>query len=156
MSLSSRLSPQSRGSSPLELNINVLNREDELAKEVERILSMSFQQAGSFIANTSVTAYRRVHEIVTSALDRLIGSVEQDPAILVDLSKALILIKYQVVRNQISGTLANYVGNVIKSVIDVVRTNWEEAKRIARNARTLLDALVVLVQDYSKHHREKE
>jgi len=147
VSISSRPSP--RRPSLLEFNVQVLKREDLLVDEVEKILSMPSHNARSVIGGTSSTAYRRVHEIVASALDRLAGSAQRDLSLLVDLSKALILIRYQAARGQISDALANYIDDVIRGVIDTAKASWEEAKRVARNARTLLDALAVLVYEYT-------
>jgi hypothetical protein len=129
---------------------DVLKDEGKLSYEVRRTLSMDRTSAHQLIGDTTKTAYRRVHEVVTSALDRIAGTPERSQELLLDLSKALILVKYQLAREQISRGLAEHVETAINAVFEEASRNWENARRIARNARTYLDSLAVVVYMYSE------
>lgn len=148
MSLGSRRPPK-EPATILKFDPNVLRDEKLLVSEIERILGLDKQVAIGIIGKTSSTAYRRVHEIIASALDRLIASPKYDPSLLIDLGKALIMVRYQASRDQISDALASYLDSVLRSVIDEVKSNWDNAKRLARNARIIIDALAVLVYEYT-------
>jgi len=129
---------------------DVLGNEVNLAQEVRRILSLGRSEASRLIGDTTKTAYRRIHEVVSSALDRVAESKGFDPGLLLDLSKSLILVKYQLAREQISSGIAEYIERILTTIIDVAGKNWENARRLAKNARTLLDSLAVLVYMYAE------
>jgi hypothetical protein len=147
LSLSSK--PQLKKPGELEFNPQVLRDEKLLVNEVEKILSLSPHTIRTIVGRTSGTAYRRVHEIVTSALDRLTASAKYDPSLLIDLSKALIMVRYQAARGQLSDVIANYIDSMLRSIIDAAKTSWSEAKGFAEKARTILDALAVLIYEYT-------
>lgn len=107
---------------------------------------MDYKQAKRLVGGTTVTAYRRIHEIVSSALDRAETALgRRDQAeLLIDFSRCLILVKYQLARNQISKELASTLIDVINHVMEELRRNTANVENI-RRARTLLDALAVLV-----------
>ncbi|MCC6055483.1 MAG: hypothetical protein LM583_02245 [Desulfurococcaceae archaeon] len=147
MSLSSK--PQLKKPGELEFNPQVLRDEKLLVNEVEKILSLSPHSIRTIVGRTSGTAYRRVHEIVTSALDRLTASAKYDPSLLIDLSKALIMVRYQAARGQLSDVIADYIDSMLRSIIDTAKTSWSEAKGFAEKARTILDALAVLIYEYT-------
>lgn len=147
----------------LEFNPNVLTSEEYLVGEIERILGLNKRDAEFFIGKTSGTAYRRVHEIVASVLDRFSSSIPGDPSLLTELARGLILVRYQASRGQVSESLANYLDNMLRTIIDKAKSTiekarssreevmkqWEDVKRLARNARSILDALAVLVYQYT-------
>ncbi len=147
----------------LEFSPNILTSEGYLVSEIERILGLSKRDAEFFIGKTSGTAYRRVHEIVASVLDRFSSSTPGDPSLIAELARGLILVRYQASREQVSESLANYLDNMLRTIIDKakstiekaktspeeVKKQWEEVKRLARNARSILDALAVLVYQYT-------
>jgi len=83
-------------------------------------------------------------------LDKLIDSKTRDPTILTDLVRALIQVRYQASRHQISSNLADYLDKILSEVIRAVKNagtdeEWEKAKKLAFNARLILDAIIVLV-----------
>ena len=164
--MSSRALPRKPG--VLEFRPEILRDEKSLVNEIEKILGLQPEAAESVIGRTSGTAYRRVHEIVASALDRVEEAVRslklapQDapkalPPLLIDLSKALIMVRYQAARGQASDVLANYIDPLIRSIIDVIKDvekgvdkgKLDEIERIVRNARAVLDAIAVLVYEYT-------
>jgi uncharacterized membrane protein YccC len=167
----------------------MLRNEKLLVSEIERILGLSEQEASGIIGKTSDTAYRRVHEILTSALDRVVEVVHAEKlkfesieasgqripeqeieevkksllALLTDLSKALIMVRYQRARGQIATSLANYTDSIVRNVIDHIKSvesidkeKLQEIERLATNARSLLDSLAVLVYECAKKRRERE
>jgi len=135
-----------------KFNPSILETEKLLVDDIEKILGLSKEEeeAEKFIGKTSSTAYRRVHEIVASVLDKLIDSKKSDPTILTDLARALIQVRYQALRRQISRSLADYLDKMLSEIIRFVKSaetdeEWEKAKKLAFNARLILDAIVVLV-----------
>ncbi|MET1101573.1 MAG: hypothetical protein ABWW69_03740, partial [Pyrodictiaceae archaeon] len=114
---------------------------------VRKILGMDPGKAEKLVGKTTVTAYRRLHEIIGSVLDRL-GEArreEQLPRILVDLAKSLIMVRYQRARDQVSAELASALEAIVNGVLDRASRSQGEISSIARRARTLLDSLAVLV-----------
>jgi len=103
------------------------------------------------IRGTTVTAYRRVHEIVSSALEEVERGTEISQAILA-LTKALIHVRYQLARNLISQELVNQIEPIVGAVLDCVKIQKDTSKcrEHARNGRVLLDALAVLVYEHGK------
>lgn len=140
-----------------------------MVEEIGRLLYID--DGEKLIGNTTKTAYRRVHEVVASLFDRALAlkGVDKDTfqkmvrELLVELNKALILVKYQHARGQLSGGLAVNLESLIKAVINYLKeslTNLEKVqdhKNIAENviniltrARTLLDAIATLVYAHAK------
>jgi hypothetical protein len=103
------------------------------------------------IRGTTKTAYRRIHEIVSSALEEVERGVELSQAVLA-LTKALILVRYQLARELISRELTNQIEPIVEAVLDCVKKQRDTSKcrEHARNGRVILDALAVLVYEYGK------
>ena len=129
---------------------NALASDEGLADAVHQLLSLDRESARRFVGSTTITAYRRVHEVVGSTLDRIIevvraGRYEELLKAIVDLSRCLILVKYQVARKQLSEDLATSLETLVSHVMGVVRRRSQNVGDIVSRARTLLDALAVLV-----------
>ncbi len=119
-----------------------------LSDEVQKLLSFDKEKAERFLGHTTLTAYRRVHEIVTSAIDRAI--TRNDPkASLIDFSKALIMVKYQQARDQISDRLARNISAILQVLIEDAKNSKLDRNKLI-SARTLLDALAVLTYSYGR------
>jgi len=134
---------------------NALASDEGLADAVQQLLSLDKKSAEKFVERTTITAYRRVHEVVGSTLDRIIeiiraGRYEELLRTIVDLSRCLILVKYQVARKQLSKDLATSLETLINYVMGVVRKRSQDVGDIVSRARTLLDALAVLVYQVGK------
>ena len=134
---------------------NALASDEGLADAVQQLLSLDKKSAEKFVERTTITAYRRVHEVVGSTLDRIIeiiraGRYEELLRTIVDLSRCLILVKYQVARKQLSKDLATSLETLINYVMGVVRKRSQNVGDIVSRARTLLDALAVLVYQVGK------
>ena len=168
---------------------DVIISPDKASQAVNTILNMNENQAQNIIdiiefergrrkikGKTSITAYRRVHEIVASTLDEVSrvlnnfrsmdeASQEQirtcsremaDLSLLV--SKALVMVKYQESREQISFSISDALVtmlNILSSRLQrlVNRCNVKEINetlQITGNIRLLIDAIAVLVYMYGK------
>lgn len=132
---------------------------------------MGEEGSRELIRGTTITAYRRVHEIAASVFDRalVLKGVDRDAfqrmvqELLVELGKALILVRYQRARRQLSEGLATnlelLIGTAINSLKESVanlgkvhdhRGVVENVVNTLIRARTLLDALATLVYAYGK------
>ncbi len=99
----------------------------------------------------SYTSYRRIHEVISSILDEALKGI--NPTVLnMGLAQALVLIKYQCVRKQISQTVADLLTDLIMELSKKI-TNLDEKtqRQLLERVRTFLDALATLA--YKKTHK---
>lgn len=145
----------------------------DILSAVSGMLNLDEESAKRFIGSTTITAYRRVHEVAASALDEVIKRLQllRSPGerqkaldeIALMLSRPLILIEYQAARGQISGGLAWFLKGVMDNIVEVMRkvmpegVKPEEASRgfqelvdRAKRVRGVLDSLAVLVYKYGR------
>ncbi|OYT37409.1 MAG: hypothetical protein B6U89_07320 [Desulfurococcales archaeon ex4484_58] len=140
-----------------------LQDDQELNIVISKILSLDPPSARMIIRGTSITAYRRVHEIISGVLDRILDDIrglrttqqkqlERVRNKLIELSKCLILVNYQEARNQISSELANYLKEIINFATDTIRksNNINTIESVISRSRTLIDAYGVLVYKYGR------
>jgi hypothetical protein len=149
---------------PLALKLEVLDDDVKLANYINDLLSTDprkVREIKELIGDTSHSGYRRVHEHLAATLDRLISGLEAGSGelkgSLLSLSKALILIEYQLARKQISDGLAGILTGIIRKLMsDINRAmesreptrSSEELKKLkekVERARTIIDCLAVLV-----------
>ncbi len=150
---------------PLALKLETLDDDVKLANYINELLSTDprrVREVRDLIGNTSRSGYRRVHEHLAATLDRLISELEVGSGdlrgSLLSLSKALILIEYQLARKQISVGLANILIDIVRKLMsDISKAmeskestkSSEELKKLlkgkAERARTIIDCLAVLV-----------
>ena len=141
---------------PLQnIDMRVLYRDEDLATTISRILSMDESQVRRAIGNTTSTAYRRVHDVIATTLDRIVEASrnrrsEELSRLMVELSRCLIVVRYQLARKQISPDIANNLMNVINTVINNIKSGSQNIEQVALRARTLLDAIAVLVYQFGK------
>jgi hypothetical protein len=110
------------------------------------------------IGDTTTTAYRRVHEILASVLDFVARSAADTAQweaaynrLVVELSRARIIVNYQLARDQISQDIAMLLNDVLSVIENAVRNNERERVRgLAERGRVLIDALAVLVYRFGK------
>lgn len=152
---------------PLNLNdlLDSLER-GEVLRAVNMILGLSKDHAIKFIGGTTITAYRRVHEVITSALDEITKRMpSKSPeevrkelgAIELMIARSLILINYQEAREQISENLARLLKGVMETVSKVLaeisKPGTQDLNRLierANKARSVLDSVAVLVYKYGR------
>jgi len=150
---------------PLALRLETLDDDVKLANYINELLSTDprrVREVRNLIGDTSRSGYRRVHEHLAATLDRLISELEVGSGdlrgSLLSLSKALILIEYQLARKQISEGLANILIDIVRKLMsDISKAmeskestkSSEELKKLlkgkAERARTIIDCLAVLV-----------
>ena len=128
-----------------------------MANEIERVLSINEKDyfINKVIKHTTISAYRRIHEIVGTTLDLITDSVKETGKLpasaLIDLSRGLIMVKYQNARKQLPDQLAIIVFNIIDNVLKKAKSaNPTETAMVAERARALLDAIAVLVYRFGK------
>ena len=95
-----------------------------------------------------MTAYRRVHEVIASTFDRIIEARRSGGSpsnLLVDLSRCLVMVKYQLARGQLSEGLANLLTTLLTQIINRARASQSDLEQVVSRARTLIDALAVIV-----------
>jgi len=133
-------------------------RNNNILSAVTQVLNIDERSARRLIGRTTITAYRRIHEIVASALDEIVTG-EDLTGISLMLSRSLILIEYQESREQISEQLATFLKNLLSPLANdvaklvgraVARPELGELKRKADHIRSLLDSLAVLVYKYGR------
>jgi CRISPR/Cas system CSM-associated protein Csm2 small subunit len=124
---------------------------DKASSYAINVLTMDEKTAQNVIGDTTITAYRRIHEIVTSALDEVERGRDIHEAVL-SLTKSLILMKYQVARHIVSFHLVKYIEPVISNILNCVKESKDlgKCRDRARYGRLILDALAVLVYRYGK------
>ncbi|MEM1907384.1 MAG: hypothetical protein QW562_06060 [Thermosphaera sp.] len=125
----------------------------KLSETVRELLSLDEYRAKQLIGKTTGTAFRRIHEHVTAVFDRameILSTPSKRDAgrgeIVVGLTKGLILVKYQLSRNQISPRLASALEAVLNNLINSI--GKDESAKMFQRARTLLDAYAVLIYRY--------
>jgi len=154
---------------PLALKLEILDDDVKLSNYINELLSTDprrVEEVRKLIGDTSRSGYRRVHEHLAvildrlaATLDRLISGLEAGSGelkgSLLGLSKALILVKYQLARDQISNDLANILIGIIRKLMSDIskmmeskEPTSEELKKLrekVERARTIMDCLAVLV-----------
>lgn len=116
---------------------------------------LTYRGAKQLIGKTTRTAFRRIHEVLVSFLDQAYSLVELNDlnTIQLGLSKSLVLVRYQVSRDQLSRDLGNILTSLIinlsKVLTDPSRPKHEKRQIIDR-CRTFLDSLLVLVYAHTK------
>jgi CRISPR/Cas system CSM-associated protein Csm2 small subunit len=121
-----------------------------LLKVVDQLLT---QKRVLRIGKTTITAYRRVHEILGNALDSVTQAATDEnrwsvalSKLALELSRARIMVNYQLAREQISQDIARLLNDVLDSVDTALREGKRETVRdLAERGRTLIDALAVFV-----------
>lgn len=124
---------------------------DKASSYTLSILTMRETDAKRLMGKTTVTAYRRIHEVLSSALDEVERGRDPSEAVLA-LTKSLILVKYQVAREVVSYQIASYIEPIITNLLSCVKEFRDliKCRDRARNARLILDALAVLVYQHGK------
>lgn len=116
------------------------------------------------VGDTTTTAYRRVHEILGSVLDFVIRAAteitettenqrkaEIANRLAIELSRAKVIVNYQLARDQISQDIAMVLNHVLDSISNALRRGQREAVReLAERGRALIDALAVFVYRHGR------
>ena len=122
---------------------------------VNSILTMKRNQASHIIGKTTRTAFRRVHEVLASILDQALASLETPgelSRIQLNLSRSLVLVKYQESRDQLSRELASILTSLISGLSNELAEEapLEHKREVIERCRTFLDSLLVLVYSHKR------
>jgi len=124
---------------------------------VEKILYPERHEAQRFVGVTSKTAYRRIHEVIGTIIDRVTELEKiRDPSsavneLLLRLASALVLIKWQNARRLVSDNIAETLTRILREVEKELKANnILGAVAKAKRARRIIDSIVVLVYQYGK------
>lgn len=123
----------------------------ESVKLIEKILTLDEGSAKRIVGKTSK------HEIVATVLDRVAelerikASKEQISELLLKITSAMVMVRWQMAREQLSEGLG---GALMVMFLEVQREliggNIQEAVKKVKRARRIIDSLAVLVYEYSK------
>jgi len=131
----------------------------ELLSAIDQLLG---QKPVLYIGDTTITAYRRVHEILGSVLDFVAQAVAQTAdekqwsevvsRLALELSRAKVTVNYQLAREQLSQDIARLLNNVLDSLEKALRDEKrkKDIRDLAERSRALIDALAVFVYRYGK------
>jgi hypothetical protein len=125
---------------------------------LEAINQLISARPGIRVGDTTVTAYRRIHEVLGSFLDFATRVASKDEQwnrafgkLSVELARARIIVNYQLARNQISFDIASLLNAILDALENELRKkSRERVREVAENGRTLLDALAVFVYMHGK------
>jgi len=150
--------------------MGALENDELLIQIVQRLLPLDerrFSELKRLVGGTTTSAYRRVHEPLAAILDeamRGLGGIQRSGGqqdierikskLLLDLSRALILVKYQGARGQLSEGIENALTTIINRLINDIRGvqvgNIEKTMKVFERARVLIDALAVLTYELGR------
>lgn len=137
-----------------------LEQPAKLSELVRRLMELSERDARRLIGDTTKTGFRRVHEHITSAIDRALeilararGGLDDESLnrILVMFTRGLILLNYQEARDQLDRELAVRVKAMVDHATEVLKTrSVDRIRNTLEFMRTLMDAMLVLVYRYAR------
>ena len=141
-----------------------IESDEKLYEIVDQIMKLPEYQIKRILGGTSTTAYRRVHERLASSIDRILEKLRiyknvkdiAGPA-LSDLTRSLILLRYQNARGQISDDLRSILESIVSKLVNDIKSlqssdseKLEELRKKLERARSLIDAIAVLAYKYGK------
>jgi len=150
--------------------MRALENDESLTQIVQRLLPLDERRSSElkrFVDRTTTSAYRRVHGPLAIILDEAIRELDsiqrsggqQDierikSKLLLDLSRVLILVKYQGARDQLSKGIENTLTVIIDRLINDIRrvqvSDIEKTMKVFERARVLIDALAVLTYELKR------
>jgi hypothetical protein len=146
-----------------------IDSDEKLYEIVDQIMKLPEYQIKRILRGTSTTAYRRVHERLASSIDRILERLRNyknvkdinvrdiaGPA-LSDLTRSLILLRYQNARRQISDDLRSILESIVSKLVNDIKSlqssdseKLKELRKKLERARSLIDAIAVLAYKYGK------
>jgi len=141
-----------------------IDSDEKLYEIVDQIMKLPEYQIKRILGGTSTTAYRRVHERLASSIDRILEKLRiyknvRDIAgtALSDLTRSLILLRYQNARRQISDDLRSILESIVSKLVNDIKSlqssdseKLKELRKKLERARSLIDAIAVLAYEYGK------
>jgi len=141
-----------------------IDSDEKLYEIVDQIMKLPKNQIERILGDTSTTAYRRVHKMLALSIDRILERLRNyknvkdiaGPA-LSDLTRSLILLRYQNARDEISNDLRSILESIVSKLVNDIKSlqssdseKLEELRKKLERARSLIDAIAVLAYKYGK------
>jgi CRISPR/Cas system CSM-associated protein Csm2 small subunit len=141
-----------------------IDSDEKLYEIVDQIMKLPKNQIERILGDTSTTAYRRVHKMLALSIDRILERLRNyknvkdiaGPA-LSDLTRSLILLRYQNARDEISNDLRSILESIVSKLVNDIKSlqssdseKLEEFRKKLERARSLIDAIAVLAYKYGK------
>lgn len=135
-----------------------IDSDEKLYEIVDQIMKLPKNQIKRILGDTSATAYRRVHKMLALSIDRILERLRNyenvkdiaGPA-LSDLTRSLILLRYQYARDEISNDLRSILESIVSKLVNDIKSlqssdseKLEELRKKLERARSLIDAIAVL------------
>ncbi len=96
-----------------------------------------------YINGTTKTAYRKLHSILTTILEKLMTSPESINKYMADLVEATILVKYQAERGQLNSFLSNDLVAILNNFIQQMNNlDYESIRKHARAIKIIIDSIL--------------
>lgn len=118
---------------------------------VDQIVGLTEKDGRRIVEGTTQSSYRRLHELIASALDYCV-SQQRVEKIVLRLERAKVMIEYQSARGQVS----KGIKEMLEALTDSTKNSLgrlkgsNNIKDVCRHARLLLDAVAVLVYRHGK------
>lgn len=157
---------QSLGFIKREDLVDSLTDTEKLGHVVAYLLSADRDKVKDITKDTTKSGYRKIHEILTSAIDRSLEILRQKKSaqeitqesvstLNMMFTRALIFVHYQTVRGQTNKTLASLLTDIIKEIlkeIDNIKNKGDSRVLIKKleSARAILDTILVVIHRYSR------
>ena len=141
-----------------------IDSDEKLYEIVDQIMKLPKNQIERILGDTSTTAYRRVHKMLALSIDRILERLRNyknvkdiaGPA-LSDLTRSLILLRYQNARDEISNDLRSILESIVSKLVNDIKSlqssdseKLKELRMKLERARSLIDAIAVLAYKYGK------
>lgn len=146
-----------------------IESDEKLYEIVDQIMKLPEYQIKRILGGTSTTAYRRVHERLASSIDKILEKLRNYKNVkdinvrdiagtaLSDLTRSLILLRYQNARGQISDDLRSILESIVSKLVNDIKSlqssdseKLKELRKKLERARSLIDAIAVLAYEYGK------
>ena len=146
---------------PLESFREAIHCDEKASDVVSKLLSLKRPDAEKFVGKVTKTAYRRLHEVVTSSIDEIAQRAERgkvESRDLITITRSEVVVRYQQARGQVPKEVADALLAIIDELKKEIRTATKPGGRgtggelsgALERARLILDAIAVLVYDYGK------
>ncbi|ADI31640.1 hypothetical protein [Staphylothermus hellenicus] len=112
-------------------------------KNYDLVLQNIAKYGRNYIKYTSKTAYRKIHSILTSILDKLLSNPEDRDKYIADLVESAILIRYQAERKQLNRDLSNSLVGILETFLKQIRNLDDESLRVhVRTIKMIIDSML--------------
>ncbi|RLE84913.1 MAG: hypothetical protein DRJ67_09780 [Thermoprotei archaeon] len=146
---------------PLESFREAIHCDGRASDVVSKLLSLDPRDARRFVGEVTKTAYRRLHEVVTSTIDEIAQRAERGEVgsrDLITITRSEVIVRYQQARGQVPKEVADALLVIIDELKKEIQAAAKPGGRGTRGelsgalerARLILDAIAVLVYNYGK------